>query len=274
MLKRRLIPCLFLQNGLIVRSQGFTQFKQMGNPLSQLERLNAWEADELVYVDITREGAYDLKRSDHKVTSRDDILSILRDIATRCFMPLSFGGRIRSLEQVDLFIAHGADKVIINTSAYLQPSLITQVAEKYGSQAMVVAVDAKRDGDGWSAYIHNGRERVPILLEEWVREAVERGAGEIFLNSIDRDGTANGYDLVLIRRVCELVDVPVIACGGAGTFEDFIEVMEQTPVSGVAAGNIFNFTENAYRRAKQQLVDHGLNVRASQSRATTLEGSA
>jgi cyclase len=260
-LKRRLIPCLFLQNGLIVRSEGFRQFKQLGNPLSQLERLNDWNADELVYVDITREGGYDLKRDDLKVPSRRDILAILRDIATRCFMPLSFGGRIRSLEQVDTFIANGADKVVINTGAHLTPALITQVAEKYGAQAMVVAVDVKREPGGYGVYIHNGRQRVETPLEAWVREAVRRGAGEIFLNSIDRDGTASGYDLELIQRVCDTVDVPVIACGGAGTFEDFVEVMERTTVSAAAAGNIFNFTENAYRRAKQRLKGVGANVR-------------
>lgn len=261
MLKRRLIPCLFLQNGLIVRSQEFQEFKQLGNPLSQLERLNDWNADELIYVDITREGSYDLKRDDLKIQSRNDILAILRDISTRCFMPLSFGGRIRSLEQVDAFIANGADKVVINTGAYLHPALITQVAEKYGSQAMVAAIDVKKEPGGYGVYIHNGRQRVDTSLEAWAREAVRRGAGEIFLNSIDRDGSANGYDLEVIRAVCALVDVPVIACGGAGAFEDFMKAMEETPASAVAAGNIFNFTENAYRRAKRVLKDAGLNVR-------------
>lgn len=261
MLKRRLIPCLFLQNGLIVRSQGFRQFKPLGNPLSQLERLNDWNADELIYVDITREGDYDLKRDDLKVAARRDVLSILRDIATRCFMPLTFGGRIRDLETVDTFIANGADKVVINTGAYVNPCLITQVAEKYGAQAMVVGVDVRRDGDDWVVYIENGRTRVPHTLADWLGEAVARGAGEIFLNAIDRDGTANGYDLDLINRVCDLVNVPVIACGGAGTFDDFVEVMTETPVSAAAAGNIFNFTENAYLRAKKALKEEGLNVR-------------
>lgn len=262
MLKRRLIPCLFLQNGLIVRSQEFQQFKQLGNPLAQLERLNDWNADELIYVDITREGDYDLKRDDLKTKSRTGILAILRDISEKCFMPLSFGGRIRDLETVDAFIANGADKVVINTGVVLNPGLITQVAEKYGAQAMVVAVDVKREGDGsCSIYSHNGRERMEKSLEDWVKEAQARGAGEIFLNSIDRDGTASGYDLEIIQRVCDLVEIPVIACGGAGMFEDFEEVLAKTPVSAVAAGNIYNFTENAYRRARQFLREAGANVR-------------
>lgn len=261
MLKRRLIPCLFLQNGLIVRSQEFCQFKQLGNPVSQLERLNAWNADEVIYVDITREGAYDLKRDDLKIPSRKDILSILRDVSTQCFMPLTFGGRIRSLETVDQFIANGADKVVINTGAHSNPSLISQVAEKYGSQAMVVAVDVRKEAGGYGVTIENGRTRVDQTLEDWVREAARRGAGEIFLNSIDRDGTARGYDIDLIQRVCGWVDIPVIACGGAGSFDDFVEVMKKTPASAAAAGNIFNFTENAYLRAKKRLREEGVNVR-------------
>lgn len=261
MLRRRLIPCLFLQNGLIVRSEEFRGFKQLGNPLAQLERLNDWDVDELVYVDITRDGGYDLKRDDLNVKSRADILSILRDIATRSFMPLTFGGRIRSLETVDEFIANGADKVVINTGAVRDPTLLTKVATKYGAQAMVLAVDVKREDGGHRIYIENGRTRTDLSLKTWLPEAVARGAGEIFLNSIDRDGTASGYDLELIRSVCSMVDVPVIACGGAGSFEDFIEVLRETEVSAVAAGNIFNFTENAYLRARRVLRDAGCNVR-------------
>jgi len=261
MLKRRLIPCLFLQNGLVVRSQEFREFKQLGNPLGQLERLNDWDADELIYVDITREGSYDLKRDDLKTASRSDILSILRDVATRCFMPLTFGGRIRDLATVDSFIANGADKVIINSGVVRNPGLITEVAEKYGSQAMVVGVDVRRESDDWSVWFDNGRTRLERPLVEWVREVERRGAGEIFLNAIDRDGTASGYDLPLIRRVCDLVSIPVIACGGAGSFDDFDEVFRETPASAVAAGNIFNFTENAYLRAKKELRSEGLAVR-------------
>lgn len=261
MLRRRLIPVLFLQNGLIVRSEEFRSFKQLGNPLSQLERLNEWDADELIYVDITREGGYDLKRDDLKVKSRSDIVAILRDISRRAFMPLTFGGRIRSLETVDRFIASGADKVLVNTGAVLKPDLITSIAHKYGSQATVVGIDVRRTGGALQVFIENGRTPTKFVATEWAREAVERGAGEIFVNSIDRDGTAAGYDLEVIQEVCRSVTVPVIACGGAGTFEDFVAVLERTDASAVAAGNIFNFTENAYRRAKAALRSAGLPVR-------------
>jgi cyclase len=262
MLKRRLIPCLFLQNGLIVRSQVFEEFKQLGNPVSQLERLNSWDADELVYVDITRDGEHDLKRDDLKIPSRHDTLSILRDVATRCFMPLSFGGRIRTLDVVDEYIANGADKVVINTGVHLDPPLIGRVAEKYGSQAMVVAIDIRKEDDGsYRLYRNNGRTRVDVPYEDWIREVVSRGAGELFVNSIDRDGRACGYDVELLQHIADTVAIPVVACGGAGTFDDFIEVMERTNVSAVAAGNIFNFTENAYSRAKKALRQAGMNVR-------------
>lgn len=262
MLRRRLIPCLFLQNGLIVRSERFSMFKQLGNPVAQLERLNDWDADELVYVDITREGEYDLKRDDLKVPSRSDVLSILRDICTRSFMPLTFGGRIESLATVDTFIANGADKVIINTAALRRPELITEVATTHGSQAMVVAIDVLEEAPG-RYRIHAGNGRLPVDrdLVEWAKEAVERGAGELFVNAIHRDGTASGYDLALARLVDEAVDVPVVVCGGAGAFDDFLEVFEQTNISGVAAGNIFNFTENAYLRAKKELRAEGVHVR-------------
>lgn len=223
--------------------------------------MNAWGADELIYVDITREGQYDLERDDLKVTAAHDVVSILRDIATKCFMPLTFGGRIRTLVTVDEFIANGADKVVIDTGAYLNPALITEVAEKYGSQAMVVGIDVRKEATGYGVYINNGRTRVEKSLEVWLQEAVQRGAGEIFLNSIDRDGAATGYDLEVIQAVCDMVNVPVIACGGAGSFADFVQVLQETTVSAVAAGNIFNFTENAYRRAKRVLKEAGIDVR-------------
>jgi len=226
-----------------------------------LERLNDWNADELVYVDITREGAYDLKRDDLKHASRSDVVSILRDIATKCFMPLSFGGRVKTLADVDALIANGADKVVINSGVIENPSLITDVAEKYGAQAMVVAVDYRQEEDDWLVFSHSGTQRTAWNLKSWLTEAQKRGAGEIFLNAIHRDGLASGFDLESINRACEWVQLPVIACGGAGVVEDFIDVFEKTPVSAVAAGNFFNFTENAYIRVKKALRQAGINVR-------------
>lgn len=261
MIKTRLIPVLFLKNGLLVRSERFIDFRELGNPVNQLERLNTWNSDELIYIDITRNGDYDLKRDDHRIKNVSTIVGILHEIAKRCFMPLTFGGRITSLAQVDEFIANGADKVIINSGAYLKPELITQVSKKYGSQCIVVGVDVMERAGRHELYIDNGVVRVPEDPLEYAQRVERLGAGEIFLNSIDRDGTAGGFDIDYITKVVAAVSIPVIVCGGAGSHEDLAAVMRQTGASAVAAGNIFNFTEDAYQRAKQYLKKAGLPVR-------------
>lgn len=261
MLKRRLIPVLFLKNGLIVRSEGFSDFREFGNPVGQLERLSDWNADELIYVDITRSGDYDLKRDDHKIRRRSTIIEILRDIAQSCFMPLTFGGRIRTLEQVDGFMANGADKIIINSGAYCYPDLVTQVAKKYGQQAMVVGIDVKEENGEYHMYIDHGTTPVADDPIEYAKKIQERGAGEIFFNFINRDGKACGYDCNFIQKIVDAVKIPVIACGGAGALNHLVEAMKETTVSAIAAGNIFNFTEHAYVRAKNELRKNNLNIR-------------
>lgn len=261
MLKKRLIPVLYLQNGLIVRSETFSQFKIIGDPIQQLERLSDWQADELVYVDITRPGgSNEPLRSDLKYKFDDNLIGILREIAKFARMPLTFGGRITCLEQADAIIANGADKVLINTAAYRNPDLISQVANKYGSQAMMVGMDVKREDGKLSLFIEQGRERVNRDPLEWALEAVSQGAGEILVNSIDRDGTAEGFDTELHEWIAQNIKVPVIACGGAGAFEHFAQPL-QGSVSAAAAGNIFHFTELAYRRAKKHLKSKSINVR-------------
>ena len=252
---------LFLKNGLIVRSEKFSDFRELGNPISQLARLNEWNADELIYVDITRDGDYDLKRDDLKIKNKTDIISILEEIAKCVFMPLTFGGRIREISQVDNFMAHGADKVIINTGIYKNPDLISEVVNKYGSQALVCGIDVKNENGKYAMYIENGRTRVdddPVLYAKKIEAS---GVGEIFLNSIDRDGTALGYDIPIIKLISDNVKIPVIAAGGAGSFDDFIKVAQETKISAIAAGNIFNFTERAYVKAKKCLKDAGVLVR-------------
>jgi len=270
MLKIRLIPVHYLMNGRIVRSEGFNDFKVIGNPLGQLERLNAWKADELVFIDITREGDHDLMRDDHQVKGLGDILSILGAVAQQVFMPLTFGGRIHSLEDVDRFIRHGADKVVINSQAHREPELITRVARKYGTQAMVAGLDVRREADGsWRVLMDQGRTVVGDDPAAYARRLQELGAGEILLNSIDRDGTARGFDLEAVSLVADAVRIPVIACGGAGRFEHFAEAIDRTAAAALAAGNLFHFTENAYRRAKRLLFERGYPVRYPYPRPTT-----
>jgi imidazole glycerol-phosphate synthase subunit HisF len=261
-LKIRVIPVLFLMNGLIVRSEGFAKFQIIGNPIDELERYSHWLADELVYVDITREGGHDIRREDHRVKSAgDDILAILRQIARSCFMPLTFGGRINSLEQVDAFIRNGADKVLINTAAHRNPALVTEVAETHGSQAMVAGIDVKRIDGAPVVHIDQGRTAVADGLADYARRLESLGAGEILVNSIDRDGAAEGYDLAALRIVAEAVSIPVVACGGVGGFGDFCEAVDEAGASAVAAGNVFHFTEHSYKRAKRTMRNRGLAVR-------------
>lgn len=261
MLKVRVIPVLFLMNGLIVRSERFSDFKVIGNPIAELERYSEWLADELVYADITRGGDHDLRRADHKQKNIGDKLEILRAIARKAFMPLTFGGRIASLEEIDTYLLNGADKVLVNTAAWRDPGLVTRAAERHGSQAVVVGIDVKRTDGKLAVFVDQGRTATGEDPVAYARKMEAAGAGEILLNSIDRDGTAEGYDVEAIRAVAEAVRIPVVACGGVGDFSDFRAAIDQAKASAVAAGNIFHFTENSYKRAKKALRDRGYDVR-------------
>ena len=262
MLRKRLIPCILLRNGVIVQSKGFKRYQMLGNPTTAVERLSDWASDELIYLDISQDRVYDLRRDDLKSPNRASILEIIEDVAEKCFMPLTFGGGIRTLEHVVVRVQAGADKVAINTQPLAQPEFITEVAREVGSQCVVVSVDVRETGDGsWEVFANGGREATGRDVLEWVAEAEDRGAGEIFLNSIDRDGAGQGYDLELIERVAERVSIPVIACGGVGEWAHFADALERTGVSAVSAANIFHYTENSVRNAKKHLVDAGLNVR-------------
>lgn len=262
MLKKRLIPCILLRNGVIVQSKGFKRYQLLGNPTTAVERLSDWASDELIYLDISKDRVYDLRRDDLKSPNRTSILEIIQDVAEKCFMPLTFGGGIRTVDDVIARVQAGADKVAINTQPLADPGFITEVSREVGSQCVVVSIDAKEVGDGrYEVYANGGKEPTGRDPAEWAAEAEERGAGEIFLNSIDRDGSGRGYDLRLIERVVERVSIPVIACGGVGEWAHLAEALEQTGVSAVSAANIFHYTENSVRNAKRYLVDAGLDVR-------------
>jgi len=259
-LKTRLIPCLLLRNGLLVRSEEFTFHQAIGNPIHQVQRFSAWAVDELIYLDITREGAHDLRRDDHKIKSNPDLLPIIEEVSRACFVPLTFGGGIRTIEDVRARLAHGADKVTINTQAVENPDLISGCAEIFGSQAIVVSVDARRHDDGWEVCTRCGKHPTGLDVVPWVQEAERRGAGEIFLNSIDEDGIGSGYDLPLIAAVAQATTIPVIACGGVGRLEHFAAGV-RAGASAVSAANIFHFTEHSTQRAKTALAAEGVDVR-------------
>jgi len=260
-LKTRLIPCLLLQNGLVVRSQTFSFHQIIGNTIHQLERFNAWAIDELIYLDITREGGYDIRRDDQKVKDKKDLIDILEEISRTCFMPLTFGGGIRTIDDVRARLTHGADKVSINTQAVADPEFITESARHFGSQAIVVSIDVRKHGDGeWEVFTEWGKKATGADVVGWAREVEKRGGGEIFLNSIDRDGTASGYDLPLIAAVASATSIPIIACGGVGKFAHLAEGV-RAGASAVSAANIFHFTEHSTQTAKRALADAGVDVR-------------
>ena len=264
MLKTRLIPVLLLKNGLIVRSEGFTYHQIIGDATTQLERYNSWGVDELIYLDISREEVYDVRREDAKIKTqgRATILEIITVVSKSCFMPLTFGGRIRTLEDIRGRLERGADKVTLNTGAVEDPGFITEAANTFGNQCIVVSIDVKRAPDGRDkVFTHGGRRETDHDPVAWARAAEARGAGEILLNSIDRDGTATGYDLELIQRVADAVQIPVIACGGVGQPSHFAEGAFTGRASALAAANIFHFTELSYKRAKRHLAKAGLDVR-------------
>ena len=261
MLKNRLIPVLLLQNGLLVRSESFSIHQIIGNPLHEVERFNHWNVDELIYIDISESHHYDLRRSDHKTKDLTDPLQILETVSRACFMPLTFGGRIRSVEEMRARISRGADKVTINSEAVRNPGLITAGAKVFGSQAIVVSIDTLHHSDGrLEVFIDGGRTSTGRHPTEWASEAEERGAGEILLQSIDRDGTGKGYDLELISLVTAAVTIPVIACSGIGRYEQYADGI-RAGASAIAAANIWHFKEQSDRGAKRALKAAGINIR-------------
>ncbi|MBF0105223.1 MAG: imidazole glycerol phosphate synthase subunit HisF [Deltaproteobacteria bacterium] len=266
MLKRRLIPVLFLKEGFLVRSEKFTIHQNLGNPVAQVKRYNLWDVDELIYIDISREEHYDRKREDQGLENPNNIYDIIKMVSKECFMPLTFGGRIRTLDDIRKRLELGADKVTINTHALNEPEFINKAASVFGSQCIIVSMDVLRmddavNGSHYQVCKDFGKVAVDKTPLDWALEAQERGAGEIFLNSIDRDGMACGYDVEIIKTISSALTIPVIACGGAAKDSDFAEVYDKTDVSAVAAGNTFHFKEMSYVYAKQYLRKRNYNIR-------------
>ncbi|MHC4909148.1 MAG: N-acetyl sugar amidotransferase, partial [Planctomycetota bacterium] len=258
----RLIPCLLLKHGLLVRSERFRVHQVIGNPISTVDRLSHWNVDELVVLDISPQECHDLRRDDLNVRyGGRSALDVLGAIADVCCMPLAFGGGIRSIEDVERRLAAGADKCVINTMAVDAPDLITDAARRFGSQCIVVSIDARREGDAWRAFVDGGRRDSGRSADALARTVEDLGAGEIFLNSIDRDGTANGYDLDLVRSVTGAVTIPVVACGGVGSYTDFAPAITEGGASAAAAANIFHFYELTYPLAKRACLAAGVHMR-------------
>ena len=252
MFTKRIIPCLDVHAGRVVKGVNFVILKDAGDPVEIASAYNTAGADELVFLDITASS-----------DARDIKVDMVRRVAERVFIPFTVGGGIRTVDDFKMILREGADKVAVNTAAILNPDLISQAADKFGSQCVVLAIDAKRraDGSGWNIYKNGGRNDTGIDAVEWAIRACELGAGEILLTSMDCDGTKNGYDLELTRTIAENVPVPVIASGGAGKMEHFYDALTVGKADAVLAASLFHYKEMEIMELKKYLRDKGISVR-------------
>jgi len=252
MLSRRIIPCLDVTKGRVVKGVKFQELRDAGDPVECAKAYDAQGADELVFLDIT---------------ASSDGRSIMHDVVTRtaeqCFMPLTVGGGLRSVDDIEAMLKSGADKVSLNTAAINHPQLIADASRRFGNQCIVLAIDAKREPDGksWRVYTHGGRNPTELDAVAWARQAVSLGAGEILLTSMDCDGMQTGYDVALTRAISDAVSVPVIASGGAGKMEHFAEVLDTGHASAVLAASLFHFGTFTIPQVKDYLATHGVPVR-------------
>ena len=249
---KRIIPCLDIKDGRVVKGVNFVDLQDAGDPVAVAAAYDAAGADEVVFLDITAS-------SDH----RDTVVDMVRAVASKVFIPFTVGGGIRTVEDFRALLREGADKISINSSAIDNPQLIHDAAEKFGSQCVVVAIDAKKrpDGSGWNVYKHGGRIDVGLDAVEWAKKAESLGAGEILLTSMDGDGTKAGYDIELTKAISEAVNIPVIASGGAGTLEHFYEALTEGGAEAALAASLFHFKELEIREVKEYLAGRGVPVR-------------
>lgn len=252
MYSKRIIPCLDVNDGRVVKGVNFVSLKDAGDPVEIARAYDAEGADELVFLDITAS-------SDHRAT----VVDLVRKVAEQVFIPFTVGGGIRSVEDFRAVLREGADKVAVNSAAIMDPELISEAADKFGSQCVVLAIDAKRkeDGSGWTVYKNGGRIDMGLDALEWAKKGVALGAGEILLTSMDCDGTKAGYDLELTRAVADAVSVPVIASGGAGELKHFREAFTEGHAEAALAASLFHYKELTIREVKEYLRGEGVPVR-------------
>jgi len=250
MLAKRIIPCLDVDKGRVVKGVKFQNLRDAGDPVEVAKGYEEQSADELVFLDITA-----------SAEERKIMIEVVQRVAETIFIPFTVGGGVSSLEDIRRLLSAGADKVSINTAAVKNPQLIYESAKRFGSQCIVVAIDAKRSQKGWEVYIHGGRTPTGLDAVEWAKRVEGLGAGEILLTSMDADGTKKGYDIELCRAVASAVSIPVIASGGAGTMEHFYEVFTQTNVDAALAASLFHFKEVSIPELKAYLKNKGVHVR-------------
>lgn len=249
---KRIIPCLDVKDGRVVKGVNFVNFRDAGDPAEVAEAYDKAGADEVIFLDITA-----------SADSRATQLEWVRNVASKVFIPFTVGGGIRTVDDFKAILREGADKISINSAAIMNPQLISDAAEKFGSQCVVVAIDAKRraDGSGWDIYKNGGRVNMGIDAVEWAMKAEKLGAGEILLTSMDGDGTKAGYDIELTRAIADSVSIPVIASGGAGTMEHFYEALTDGKAEAALAASLFHYKELEIKEVKKYLKDRGVSVR-------------
>jgi cyclase len=250
MLAKRIIPCLDVDKGRVVKGVKFQNLRDAGDPVEVAKGYEEQSADELVFLDITA-----------SAEERKIMIEVVQRVAETIFIPFTVGGGVSSLEDIRRLLSAGADKVSVNTAAVKNPQLIYESAKRFGSQCIVVAIDAKRSERGWEVYIHGGRTPTGLDAVEWAKRVESLGAGEILLTSMDADGTKKGYDIELCRAVASAVSIPVIASGGAGTMEHFYEVFTKTNVDAALAASLFHFKEVSIPELKAYLKNKGVHVR-------------
>lgn len=251
MLTKRIIPCLDIKNGKVVKGVNFVGLKDVGDPIELAKRYDQQCSDEVVFLDIT--ASYE---------QRDIIKDLIERGAKELSIPLAVGGGIRTIDDFRMILASGADKVSVNSAAIANPDLIKEAADEFGVQCVVVAIDAKkRASGGYDVYVKGGRENTGIDLIEWVKKCQELGAGEILLTSMDADGTKSGYDIDMINAVCDVVDIPVIASGGCGSIQDIVDVFKKTNCDAALVASLFHFGEATVEQVRQELRKEGINVR-------------
>ena len=254
-LAKRIIPCLDVNNGRVVKGVNFVELRDAGDPVEISRRYNEQGADELTFLDITASS-----------DNRDLILHIIEDVAAQVFIPLTVGGGVRQVDDVRRLLNAGADKVSINTSAVQNPQLVADATDHYGSQCIVIAIDAKQVNSidvspRWEVFTHGGRNPTGIDAIEWAKKMQSLGAGEILLTSMDKDGTRNGFDLALTRAVSDAIDIPIIASGGVGDLDHLVDGIIKGQADAVLAASIFHYGEYTIHQAKQYMAKHGIEVR-------------
>lgn len=250
MLAKRIIPCLDVKDGRVVKGVNFVNLRDAGDPVEQAQVYDAERADELVFLDIT---------ASHE--RRDIVLDMVQRVAESVFIPFTVGGGIRTVEDIRAILKAGADKISINSAAVRTPELITEGAKRFGSQCMVVAIDPKWEGDWWQVYIDGGRTPTGLEALAWAKEVEERGAGEILLTSMDHDGTQDGYNVELTRAVADIVSIPVVASGGAGSLEHFYEILTEGGADAALAASLFHYRKLSIDQVKDYLRERGVLVR-------------